>query len=179
MINGLTSIAASAGIFNINTVHGLWEEYQPEEKYDLVLSAFCPAVSDPGSMLRMERLSRRACCYVAGDESQFRLLGELWQLVFGRGYHTGAYDINYPYQFLRSLGREPSLRYFKSEPDGYAGSEEVVREFVAYFSCLTDISPAIENQIRKYIMARSKNGTFIDDSPSIAWALQWEVPGTL
>ena len=54
MIRRLKMESEMLGITNIDSQIAFWEDFDSEEKYDVVFTSLCPALNNPQSILRME-----------------------------------------------------------------------------------------------------------------------------
>ncbi|WP_230742282.1 class I SAM-dependent methyltransferase [Methanooceanicella nereidis] len=175
MISKLLSAAYVNGLTNISPVQSRWETFDLEKKYDLVFSAFCPGINDTYSLFRMEKFSRRSCCYVAGDFTQFELLVGLWNEVMEKSYTIDAFRILYPYNVLCDSGRDPKLKVFRYRSGSRAPAEEVTEEFVRYFGAFTLMDAEKVNKVRDFIHSRSVNGKYELGKVRTVCVLHWDV----
>jgi SAM-dependent methyltransferase len=176
MLSKAESTAAATGIGNLRTVRTTWESYEPEAPYDLVFTAFCPGIHDRRTLWKMEKASRRSCCYVTGDVGQFRLLSQLWGDVSGEPCSCDAWNILYPFEILRKAGRNPQLHLFRQPSLEAAPAPDLVDEFVAYFRSFPGPAMAGREQIRRHIDSISKNGHVELCRERKIWMLSWNVP---
>lgn len=115
MIERLRSECLCRGVSNIRPMLASWEEFVPAEGYDLVFSSFCPAVLDPGSVLRLESMSERHCCLVSHLGGEGDLFTRLLSRLSGRALSLAALDITFPFNMLHEMGRRPELKVLGSE----------------------------------------------------------------
>lgn len=177
MLLKMQEVAIANRVFNVRSVRSRWESYDESIKYDLVFSAFCHGIRDTSTLLKMERYSRRSCCYVAGSADQFRLLSEVWKAVFNKDYSSDAFNIIYPLNFLCHSGRNPSIRAFTYESEYTIGPEALVEEFVKYFGSFMKTGSGVESRIRDCIMQLSEGGDYRVSGKRTVYALNWNVPG--
>jgi len=176
MLSRLHRAAKRACMDNIRTLRTTWEDYRPAENYDLVFSAFCPGIYDRHTLARMEQASARSCCYVAGDISHFHLLSQLWGVVTGECFTAEAWDVAHPLDYLRSAGRNPRVRRFRSRSIQRVPSRDAVDEFAAYFRSFIDLRPGEYKKIRHFIETRSSGGQILLGKERTTWAVSWDVP---
>jgi len=145
-------------------------------KYDLVLSALSPAVRDYAGLSRMERLSRRHCCYITssyGEEMITR--NELWELLIGKFSPTYAYDVSYPLNILLSERKRPNLKFVSDRVRISMDSEMVIRNFHSYFGIFIEMTPEKRLLIRDYIEQRSSQGIFVREFKKDLAIMTWDV----
>jgi SAM-dependent methyltransferase len=176
MLSKAASSAASSDVRNLRTIKTTWERYRPEAPYDLVFSAFCPAIYDRHTLWKMEQASSRSCCYVAGDVGQFRLLSQIWADVSGESQTFDAWDISYPFELLQEAGRNPQLYLFRERSPHIIRAGDMVDELFAYFRSFAGPDRAGREQIRRYLTARSKGGYIELNRERKIWMLSWNVP---
>ncbi len=145
-------------------------------KYDLVLSALSPAVRDSAGLSRMERFSRRHCCYITSSYGEeMRTRNELWELVVGKFNPTYAYDISYPLNILLSERKRPNLKFISDLVRISLESEMVIRNFHSYFSIFVNMTPEKRMLIRDYIESRTKEGIFTREFKKVLAVMTWDV----
>jgi ubiquinone/menaquinone biosynthesis C-methylase UbiE len=66
MLDKAKEEAAHKGIANIDFWLEPWEDVHPKKEYDLALCARTPAIKSRQGLLKMEEMSTRGCCYIAG-----------------------------------------------------------------------------------------------------------------
>lgn len=146
--------AGRRGIGNVEVAVSKWSDFAPREKYDLVFSSFCPAVSGPAELVKMERLSRRSCCYVASAGGPRGMLYELWEALAGEDFSAECHTVSYPAALLRACGRRPGMRYFIDEQAGPLPAGAVIDNFKAYFRMFMDVDARKEKTIREFVTGR-------------------------
>ena len=112
MLDVLRRECGERRIGNIETLRCDCRNIPEGLRCDTAFSSLCPAMNSPSMILSMERLGNRRVYlsfYDRGDESMEL---EIWREL-GRDYSYGGYITDYPFRFLESLGRTPSIHYFK------------------------------------------------------------------
>jgi SAM-dependent methyltransferase len=111
MLECLGRSVSEKGIGNIDTLCADWEGFDPGTTYDAVFTSLCPPTNDPGSILRMNRLSDRTCIYISSMGNDEAPHVRIWKRL-GCDYSFKGYDTRYPCRFLREMGVEPVLKVY-------------------------------------------------------------------
>jgi SAM-dependent methyltransferase len=152
MLDELIRRASVDGIHNIRTVCSNWESYRGRKKYDLAFSSFCPGVDNPRAMFKMERMSRRSCCYVTGGSTgQPEYMRELWELLTGERPMPEKEDKFYAFNTLYEAVRMPSAHAFRYRSPRVKPREEIVRNALLYFEMLMPLDEEQKKIIREYL----------------------------
>ena len=163
---------------NIVPLQQDWSVFSATERYDLVFSAFCPAINDLASLRKMEELSSRWCCLVTiGGAGREHLEYELWDLLRENDYGDYGYDVRFPWNGLYEQGRRPNLRFFETASEAKAKGEEMVAQYQKYFDMFMDLSEGQKETIKRHIMSRTRDGIFEASRTYQIAVLYWTVPG--
>lgn len=177
MLSTLVAEAKRRSLANISPVHSPWQNYGSEEKFDLVFTALSPAIKGPDMLLKMERISRRSCCYVAfGDDRFTGLRNELWDLITGQHRQGDRFNISIPFGLLMSMGRKPNVRFFESTPERAQQVDEIVSTHVSFLRTFVEIDDEKLKLIKAYVQSKADNGTLKAEPGQSLVALYWNVP---
>lgn len=169
--------ASRKGISNIDVAISKWDDYASTEKYDLVFSSFCPAVNGPAELLKMERHSRRSCCYVASAGGGARgVLYEIWEALTGETFSGDGYKVSYPLEMLRACGRKPEIKYFTEERSGSMPAGAVIDNFKAYFRMFMDVDIQKEQFISEFVQNYYDRDISEKKLGMAVGVVSWEVP---
>jgi SAM-dependent methyltransferase len=159
MVGAVRERAKAEGIENITAKLSDWESFQSEERYDLVFSSFCPAVEGQTSLLRMERMSKGFCCYVAlSGSDRDRTEQEIWQRVHGGSLPEHSHEAILPFNLLYCLGRNPSLRTFSSTVRYEVEEELLCQYYLRHLSRMGDLDQGAEDVIREVVRNHCDDG---------------------
>lgn len=177
MLSVLQAEAARRGLKNIHTVQSRWEDYEGDEKYDLVFSALSPGITGPETFLKIERFSRRSCCYIGFGESSNNELGDkLWELVIGGPRKNRDFNVTYPFNLLHSKGRKPSVRFFRQETMVSEPCDDIINSNIEWMGLFTDMDETKKEKIKEYVHSISENGYYRHKAKQSLVALLWDVP---
>lgn len=177
MLSVLMQEAGRRGLNNISPIRSRWEDLDLGERYDLVFTALSPGITGPGTFLKMERYSKRSCCYIGfGDVSNSELSDRLWELIIGESRKSRGFSIGYPFNLLLSKGRKPNVRFFKCERAASEPCEEVIKSNIEWLEMFTRMDQEKEKEVRDYVMARSRDGFYEHIARQSLAALYWDVP---
>ena len=142
MLRRLERECGRAGLSNVRPLLSGWEDFVPTQAYDLVFSSYCPAVLDPGSVLRMEALSDRDCCLVSHLGGRRDPFVEMLSQLSGRDLSVAALDILFPMAMLRQMGRRPRLKVleYELEAEGSTADEDCLLGYLSAFRELRGVS---------------------------------------
>ncbi|HTX44621.1 MAG TPA: class I SAM-dependent methyltransferase [Methanocella sp.] len=176
MLSVLMQEAERRGLSNIRPMRSRWEEHDGDERYDLVFTALSPGITGPATFLKMERYSKRSCCYIGfGDVSNNELSDELWELIMGESRKSRGFSIGYPFNVLLSKGRKPNVRYCKSERTSSEPCDEVIKSNLDWLGMFTAVDRGKEKKVRDHVLARSRNGFYAHIARQSLVALYWDV----
>lgn len=178
MLELLMRESAAKGLSNIRSVKSTWEDYDGEERFDLVFAALSPGVKVPADLMKMERFSTRSCCYInygeAGGNKKFS--DDLWKLVTGENRKNNDFNITYPFNLLYSKGRKPNVRFFEKKKMVRVPCENIVKGQIKWLSMFTQMDGEKEKKIRDYVFTYSKDGYYEHEDILSLVALYWEMP---
>ena len=131
----------------------------PEELgCDTAFCSLCPGMNSPEAVLSMESLGVRRVYISSCDSGEDSIEMEIWREL-GCDYSYRGYDTDYPFRFLRSIGRTPEVHHFSQLNESENDAESVIdgyRRTIANYRKLTDREiGAIERVVRRH----SENGT--------------------
>ncbi len=178
MLDRMMKEAARQGADNVRPVCSAWEQFESEEKYDLVFSAFCPAVNDPPGLFKMERFSSRSCCFLTGGGiGQPAFIYELMELLTGRTYPPVNTDDFFSFNVLYEAGRKPSVRSFSylmppGKDKGYG-----IEHAVLYFDMLLGPDPARKDVIIDYFASHPEEEDDEEERERSLYAVCWHPDG--
>ena len=177
MLSELAGEAKKHKLANITPILMPWEKYEGTEKYDLVFTALSPAITGPDLFLKMEKSSRRSCCYIAfGDDSFTGLRNELWKLITGKDRKANPFNISIPFGMLMSMGRKPNVKFFDNISLQPKSVEEIISTHVEFLKTFAEINDEKMKQIREYVKAKADSGTLEYHTGQLLVALYWNVP---
>lgn len=176
MLDSLRKGAMEQGIETIETARVDWKDFQGGE-YDLVFSSLSPAIDGPEALLRMESFSRRSCAYITfghPDERGCELREGIWEELFGERRERGSYDIRFPFSVLYDGGRSPNLRFFRHTLTWSVPVDQLVEEFVDYFSIFTEVDDEKRRRIREIAESASPGGTYEREYDQSLLLMYWK-----
>ena len=177
MLSVLMEEAARRGLSNIRKIHSGWEEYQPQERYELVFSAMSPAVYDEKTLLKMEAYASRGCCLITyGQGFESPVIKALWERLIGQYRSSNAYLYVYPQGVLQQKGRHPATRIFSLDQRRRTPVKEIVNRYTRYFNIFTAMDKQKTRVIEAYFDEHSQNGFFEDAVQLKLAAICWKVP---
>ena len=147
-----------AKIPNIRCIEADWNKFQTDSRFDIVFSSLCPALNNPAGLIKMESVSRGYCVYVSSmnDDSE-SLHMDIWRSL-GRDYTYNGYNTNYPFQYLKGLGREPKMEAFFMEEPYDLPSEDVEEKEIRSFSFFMEVDDRVRSVIHDTVMRHSDAG---------------------
>ncbi len=173
MLDTLMDETRRQNISNITPLCQKWEEACFKREFDLVLASFSPAIRDSESLLRMHQASRKYCCLItSSDGENFRVRNELWKLVLGEPFHSSAFHIIYPFNYLYSCGFRPQIRFLKSSVCYEEPVDILIDWYENYFKLFIELKDVQREIIRQYFDKLAIDGvvkTQVDRKFAIMW----------
>ena len=170
--------AEKRGIDNLHTVNAMWENFEPEQKYDVTFSSMCPAICDYEELLRMEGMTKSTCCILAVakgsvDLHRQKLMREIFKITPSGGMNSEA---SWYYDMLYLMGRQPNVKTFSRISKSRLPVEYLVERNKIYFQ-IFDISPEQSEPILREYYSRVGVDGMVEDETCINNALiWWKVP---
>ena len=167
---------ARANGLGIETQQAMWEQYDPETKFNVVFSSMCPAICDYQELLRFEGMGREYGCLIAVsrgsyDKHRKQLIQELE--VKPKGMTTEAM---WYYNMLYLMGRQPNVWNFTRHFEYRAPVEKLVEQNKVYFE-IFGISPEeSEPKLRAYYERHAIDGLVPDESHINTQLIWWKIP---
>jgi SAM-dependent methyltransferase len=175
MLDRLSCAAVDKGIGNIRPVCSNWESYRGRKKYDLVFSSFCPGVDGPEALIKMERHSRRSCCYVTGGgPGQPEYMYGLWEALTGERPQLPAGSHFFAFNMLYEMGRMPSVRAFSHRSQRVPSKEENVRNALGYFGMLLDLDEREKQTVVEFVSAYVEKKAGDEESDRSMYLVYWQ-----
>ncbi|WP_174590344.1 class I SAM-dependent methyltransferase [Methanocella conradii] len=176
MLDQLRREAERRGISNILAIRSKWADYVPRERYDLVFSAFCPGVNDPVALQKMEKCSRRSCCYVSiGDGESPQPLYQLWEKLTGDRFSNEGYDVMYPLNLLLESGRNAHVKYFTANIDASVPSRKAIDSYIAYFGMFMNVDDDKKKMISEFVSEKSERDIYHIKFTRSIGVVSWDV----
>lgn len=177
MLEVLAGKAEKRRLGNVRAINSKWEDHAIEKKYDLVFSSMSPAIHDSGTLLKMERCSRRGCCLVTyGGTHEYPAIKDLWGSLVGEYRASDTYLYVYPYHVLSDMGRNPAVRMFEY---GYGGHrmpvDMAVEHYTSFFSIFTAMDGLKIKKMRDYFNAESVDGCYTKETKLKLAVITWKV----
>lgn len=166
--------ARKCGCSNVIPVNAMWENYQPQERFDVSFTSMCPAICNQEELLRMEAMTRETCCILAvargsRDLHRQKLMREVFHVRSNGGMNTEAI---WYYDMLYLMGRAPSVRSFTRVSRGRFPVEALVERNRIYLEIFGIAPEESEPLLRDYFAAVATDG-MVEDETCIRNALIW------
>lgn len=178
MLDTLMEDAGRQGLCNITPLCQKWEVSCFEREFDLVLASFSPAIRNAESLLKMHRASRKYCCLITSSgEENFKIRDELWKQLIGEPFHSNAFHIIYPFNYLYSCGIRPqicSLRNFVCDDEPV---EVLIDWYEKYFEMFVDLDSQAKETIRRYLERQAKGGMVTSETEKTFSIMWWRAEG--
>lgn len=159
---------------NVDLICQDWTSFNGEGEYDLVFSSFCPAVDGLTSILKMDALSKGACCLVSlGRSGNDPLEFEIWEELGYPGMSLDGFDPIFPYYALKELGREPIITDLKVCEESVISEGNLMDHLVRYFSLFQDLTPDMLRTIGSNVTRRARQGQLTIREERTISVLSW------
>lgn len=170
--------AERAGVDNLEYIECLWSDFEIHEKYDLVLSAWSPAVRDPPSLLKMHQASKGRCALITSalPYGNMDFLNLIYPLVRKEPYKY-IYNFAHIITTLYQHGIYPNVETWKAEAEmNYETMDEAVSYWKPLLMYYSDVTNEVEEELRDYYCSRMKpDGSYCYATEGVACIIWWHV----
>jgi len=157
MISRIREICERGSIHNIDTLQSDWLHYEQDVRsYDIVFSALCPAMNDPSSILKMEKYAEEYCVYVSSINKERTMHLEICDKL-GKDFSFEGYNTEYPFKFLKDVGRKPLLKIFSERFESKMSVEKVIESEIEALRRYKDISE-LRSTVEKVVLSHATGG---------------------
>ena len=160
MLNRLKERCESEHIENISAVAGDCRCIPEDIHCDLAFTSLCPPMNFPESILEMEKHGD-VCAYVSSANIGTSIETEIWSAL-GKDYSYSGYNTEYPYRFLRSVGRDPELTFLTQRNTTDEPEEDVLERHMSLISKYRPMTDEIGEKIRRIVSEHSENGRIVN-----------------
>jgi hypothetical protein len=181
LAQGVTDIMAAEasrrGLTNLEVRHGDWLEYQPAEKFEVVLAAFFAPSLSPAGLSRLEGWAEKYCVLaLSTGRPSFPFRELLAAELEGFPSAKGAGDLVCAFNYLLADGREPSLQHLSWPMEFRQPLDTVVHFYREYYAMYGRGGPEAEAAIRRVLSRFVKDG-LVQAPGRASLALVWWQPG--
>lgn len=162
---------------NVDCQLGLWEEFSPDEMYDVSFCSMCPAIVTVEDIIKMEQMTKRLCCLItisrgSYDEHRMRMLRELG--VKPDGTLTDA--IHY-YNVLYLMERQPSVLTQEICQERDLSADEILEQYPIYFHIFGISQDEAKRYLNDYLEKYAPNGVLHEKSRYRLTMICWKPSG--
>ena len=173
MLSRLLEECDKNNLDNITTTFADWNAYVPSKERDIAFTSLCPPTNTPESILKMEACARQKCIYVSSASKDSKISKELWKKL-GKDYSFEGYNTNYPFQFLKEIGRSPELKMFTDKVVIIDRPlEDVIEDEIRRLTSYMDITDDVRNIVRNVYTDHSQDSRIFVESEVRAGLLIW------
>lgn len=172
MLNCLSGLCKNQNMLNVCTKCVDWNIYRPDTRYDIAFSSLCPPVNSSDSILRMEKCSCNLCIYISSmSKDRDSIYFEIWNEL-NKDYTYEGYDTQYPFRFLKSIGREPILKTFEEKISKMSESEDLINFYKKKF-CLYREESETSKIIEDVVHSHTEDGKVVVEQNNCLGLLIW------
>jgi len=157
---------------NITTTFADWNTYVPSKKQDIAFTSLCPPTNSPESILKMEKCAKHDCVYISSANADSKISKALWKKVC-KNYSFEGYNTNYPFQFLKEMGRSPELKMFTDKLAVDRSLEDAIDDEVKRFKNYAGTAEELHNAVREVLTDFSQDSRIITESEIRVGLLVW------
>ncbi|MEM0333360.1 MAG: class I SAM-dependent methyltransferase [Candidatus Aenigmatarchaeota archaeon] len=176
MLNKLKNKIETLKISNIELILKRWEDFASDKKFDFVFAAFCPAIRDGKTLLKMKELSKNYAClvrYAKPDDFTVAIRNKLWKFLTGREWNSQGFHIIYPFNLLYTYGFYPQLKLVKSFHIVERDIESLIRQYESYFKIFIPWNKEKSFMIRKFFEDKANKGKVVLRNYSEVYLMWW------
>lgn len=174
MLGRLERECAEKSIENITTVQCDCLEIDQSYACDLAFASLCPPMNSPEALLYMEELGD-ACAYVSSCAFSEGLETRIWRSL-GKSYSYTGYNTEYPYRYLKAIGREPEMMLFSQRNLAKRTVEETVSRYISLISRYRNIEEWMRTAIEETVESEAVDGVVTSDNKVVMGLLMWTRP---
>ena len=156
MISRIKGICKKESIHNIDTLQSDWLQYEHDGGYNIVFSALCPAMNNPLSLLKMEKCAEEYCVYASSINNGKTIHLEICDKI-GKDFSFEGYNTEYPFKFLKEIGRKPVLKTFSESFESKTPAEKVIESEIEAFNGYEGI-PGLRATVEKTVLSHAVDG---------------------
>lgn len=175
MLSKLKDKVEDMGISNIKIINQRWEDTVFSEKFELVFAAFCPAINNRESLVKMKDFSNQYALLITFSklDALFTLRDELWKLLTKRDFISKGYHIIFPFNTLYSLGYRPELKKIKIYQTVQRTVESLIKQYLTYFEIFFSMDKIKRKLIKEFFEQRAINGKLIFNLEREIYIMWW------
>ena len=172
----MLDVLAGKKLSNVKQIRSEWESFDTDEKFDLVFSSLCPAVRDPETLLKMEKFSDGYCADVSFViDGKISLRNKVWMALGKEPHLSYWYDIRFPFELLKKMGRKPTLDIFKEGRPYVLEKEKVVSSELENLSYYMKIDDKIRTMVEGVVEEMSIDGLVHFEGKTELGLICWKV----
>lgn len=171
MLDRLEAECRSEGIRNMCTMVCDCRAIPASCRCDLAFTSLCPPMNSPEALMEMEGLGR-TCAYVSSCSKDDGLELKVWKAL-GRSYSYKGYNTDFPFEYLKSVGRDAELVRFKQRQHQESSEDEVVRRFTSLVSRYRELDDGMREAIAGVVADSSEDGIVRTDTETVMGLLVW------
>lgn len=169
--------AGKCGLENLTPVNAMWEEFSPEESYDLSFSAMCPAICNVEELRRMEALTKKTCCLVAVQRGSYekhrKAMMEALNIRPKGGMTTEA--IHY-LNALYLMGRQVNVKTHTTRQVYCIPGDRILEQYPIYFEIFGVSRQEAVTFLEGYLQKNAPGGILEEEVLLHQMLIYWTVP---
>lgn len=175
MLSKLKDKIKNMGISNIKIINQRWEDTVFHEKFELVFAAFCPAINNRESLVKMKNFSNQYALLITFSklDALFTLRNELWKLLTKRDFISKGYHIVFPFNILYSLGYRPELKKIKIYQTVQRTVDSLIKQYLPYFEIFLSMDKIKRKIIKDFFEQRAVDGKLIFNLEREIYIMWW------
>ncbi len=168
--------ADGLALHNIAAVQKPWEEFAPQEQFDVSFSSMCPAICNVEELRRMESMTKRLCCLVAVMRGSYDKHRKAMMAKLGIQPKGGmTTELIHYYNALYLMGRQPNVLCRTLHSEYAVPVERLMEQYPIYFKIFGVREDRSIPFLKDYLARQAENGLLQEESHiHFAW-LWWTV----
>ncbi|WP_292735994.1 class I SAM-dependent methyltransferase [Methanocalculus sp.] len=173
MIKKIQQNAQEEGLSNYDILPRIWQDVdlnRIQKQYDLVIASTVVWMFKDimTQIARMEEAAKGYCCVVGGVSSGGSFEGDLWKTIMGATPYPQYPEYPAIFNLLYQYGRVPQVRII--EYQSVRSFENMFNMYRIFYSIFTDVTPEIEETIKKALHEDSGDGPCVRNyRSSVVW----------
>jgi len=153
-----------------------WHDIASTAAYDIAFAAKSPAINSYDSLIKMNKVARRACCLIGfAGKHDISLRRLLWERLLKRPAPGPSFDIIYPLNILYQEGYRPNLNFVNYGQTHQEPLDYLIDHYSRYFAAMGVTGPEVTSSIRTFLESIATDGYCAETSETTVGIMWWHV----
>lgn len=160
----------------IETIQSTWEEWEPNQKYDITFSSMCPAICNLEELERMEAITKKSCVLVTVTRGSYDKHRKA--MMAALGIHPQGGMTTEALHYMNALylsGKQFHMTSRTTTSSHKVSAAAIMEQYPLYFRIfgISQVDSIVF--LEKYLEENAKDGYLEDESRMNLAMLDWNV----